>query len=583
MVKVYISHTRRSGNIPRDHRLHLFGSTVVLLFLIIGGRLFQLQVLGHETYLAQAASEHKVSHELPPERGNIYFQDRISGKLFPAALNKDTYTLFVEPNRITDKARTAEKLAEFLESDNDKSELLKKLELDDPYEPIKSGLDEKTAETILDLKLLGVGMERNPRRYYPDREIAAHITGFLGQDEKGFSGKYGAEGYWNEELAGISGFFAGEKDGLGRVITPVRPDVTPAKDGADIVLTIDRTIQFFVCDKLVEYAKKFDADGGTVIVADPKTGAILAMCSTPSFDPNAYNNVHDAGVFRNPAIFEPYEPGSIFKPITMAAGLDAGVVEPSSTYEDKGVVKIGKYEIQNSDLKTNGVQTMTQVLEKSLNTGVVHVARLLGREAFRKYVTEFGFGSLTGIELASEVDGNVSSLGRRGEIYLATNSFGQGLTVTPIELIAAFSAIANDGKLMKPYIVDEVRLDGRENMQTEPKFVRQVISNRTATLLGSMMTAVVENGHGKRGGVPGYFVAGKTGTAQIPNPAGGYYKDQTIGSFVGFAPTTKPKFVMLTKLVRPKGVQWAESTAAPLFGEIAKFLLNYFEVPPERK
>lgn len=573
----------KSRNAPKnsEHRLYLFASGIIILFLVIVGRLFQLQVIGHETYLAEAASTQEFLVKLPPERGEIFIQDRTTKKLFPAALNKDTYTLYIEPNRVIDKEKTVKDLAEL--TGLEQKRISEKIKPRDPYEVIVRGLEEGAVQKILGRKITGIGFEREPRRFYPDNEVMSHITGFLGQDEKGLSGRYGLEGFWNVELSGKGGFVRGEKDAFGRLIAAGRAKRMPPQDGTNLILTIDRTVQFFACEKLAEFVKKFSAQGGTVVIMDPKTGALLALCSVPNFNPNRYGEVKDAGVYVNSAIFTPYEPGSVFKPITMAAGLDSLKVDPSSTYEDKGVVKIGSHEIKNSDEKANGLQTMAQVLEKSLNTGAVYVVRLLGRELFRKYVTDFGFGSLTGIELDTEVYGDISNLSRRGEIYSATASFGQGLAVTPIQLASAFGAIANSGKLMKSYIVAEIRKSDGTVIKTEPKFVRQVISERAATVVGSMMTAVVENGHGRRAGVPGYFVAGKTGTAQIPHPGGGYYKDETIGSFVGFAPTTNPRFVMLVKVVRPQGVKWAESTAAPLFGEIAKLLLNYLEVLPERK
>ncbi len=562
-------------------RLHFLASGVILIFLIIVGRLFQLQILGHETYRALAASEHEVVKNLPPERGEIYLKDRVSGKLFPVATNRDTYTVFIDATKIQEADKLSQELAQILNIK--KEEILNKIKPNDPYEPIVRGVSEAQAEKILQKKFVGIGFEREPRRFYPEGAALSQITGFLGDDERGRTGKYGLEGYFEKELRGRGGYLYGEKDALGRLISAQRVRTELPEDGATILLTIDRTIQFFVCEKLKEYVKKFDAQGGVVVISNPESGAILAMCSVPNFDANDYNKVKDFSVFNNQAIFESYEPGSIFKPFTMAAGLDSGAVEPATTYEDKGVVKIGAHEITNSDLKTHGTQTMTQVLEKSLNTGVVFVVRKVGREIFKRYVDNFGFGEPTGIELTSESSGDTSNLGRRGEIYSVTASFGQGISVTPIQLVSAFGAIANGGKLMKPYIIEEIRSASGLEARIEPKLTRQVISPHAANVLASMLTAVVENGHGKRAGVPGYFVAGKTGTAQIPHPSGGYYKDETIGSFVGFAPTTNPRFVMMAKLTRPQGVKWAESTAAPLFGEIAKFLLNYLEVPPERK
>ena len=338
-----------------------------------------------------------------------------------------------------------------------------------------------------------------------------------------------------------------------------------------------------VCEKLRAAVAKHGADGGTVVVLDPKTGAVMAICSVPEFDPNDFSKVEDLRRFNNPAIFGPYEPGSIFKPVTMAAAIDAGKVGPNTLYNDEGSVKIGPYTIRNSDGKAHGLQSMTQVLEESLNTGTIFAVRQLGAKPFLKYVEEFGFGSPTGIQLDTEASGDVDSLRKKGDIWSATASFGQGITTTPIQLAAAYGVLANGGKLMKPYVVDSIEHPDGTVVKTEPQVVRQVVTKRAAALVGGMLVRVIENGHGKRAAVPGYYIAGKTGTAQIAKSDGqGYEKDAFIGSFIGYAPVDDPAFVMLVKIDRPRDVEWAESSAGPLFGDIAKFLLQYLEIPPDR-
>ncbi|MFZ5364261.1 MAG: peptidoglycan D,D-transpeptidase FtsI family protein, partial [Patescibacteria group bacterium] len=407
--------------------------------------------------------------------------------------------------------------------------------------------------------------------------------GFVGVKDDKKIGQYGLEGYFEEELGGVQGFLSSEKDVAGRWIPISGREWQKAEDGADIVITIDRNIEYFACGKLEEAVKRHDADGGTVVIMDPKTGAILAMCSYPNFNPNEYAKVEDINIFNNPTIFYQYEPGSIFKAITIAAALDTGKIAPTTTYVDEGEIKVDDRTIKNSDLKAYGTQTMTQVLENSLNTGSVFAVSQIGPEIFKKYVEDFGFGEKTGVELDFENAGNINSLSKRGKIWSATGSFGQGISVTPIQIVAAFSAIANGGKLVKPYIVDRIIKSDGEVIKTEPKVIHQAISGRTSTLLGGMLVSVIENGHGKKAGVQGYYVAGKTGTAQVAKKDGsGYEKDVTIGSFVGFAPVEDPKFVMLTKIDHPRSTIWAEATAAPLFGEIAKFMLNYLKVPPSR-
>ena len=307
------------------------------------------------------------------------------------------------------------------------------------------------------------------------------------------------------------------------------------------------------------------------------------MCSFPNFLPEQVGDIKDIGVLNNPSTFSPYEPGSVFKAFTMAAGIESGKITPQTTYNDTGEENIDSFKIHNSDKKAHGIQDMISVLEKSLNTGTIFVERLVGRDGFRDFVHRFGFGEKTGVELPSETRGDLTGLDRKGQIFAATASFGQGITVTPLQLAAAYAALANDGTLMKPYLIQEVIQDGVHTL-TKPQAVREVVSPKTARLVTGMLVEVVEKGHGKKAGVPGYYVAGKTGTAQIPDHKHGGYMppEYTIGSFAGYAPADHPKFAMLIRIDHPRNVAFAESSAAPTFGEIAQFLLSYFHVEPTR-
>lgn len=567
----------------KDTRIQFLYACVFLMGGIVIVRLFDLQILNHSFYTALASGQHEIYKELFPERGKIFIKDYSSNTLYPLATNQNLFLVYAEPKNIKDPVDAAHKLSEILELEED--EIKAKLEKpNDPYEPLKHKVSEEVVQKIKNLNIFGIKFTTETFRYYPEKNIGSHVVGFVGFDENGKqSGRYGIEGYFEKELAGNPGYLESEKDVAGRWIPVAGKKIRKAENGSDLILTIDRNIQFVACDKLNRAVLKHGADGGSVIILDPKTGAILAMCSYPDFDPNEYAKVENIQIFNNPAIFNQYEPGSIFKTITMAAALDLGKVTPTTTYVDEGSVKIGSYTIRNSDLKAHGIQTMTQVLDESLNTGAVFVVQKIGSEAFRKYVEDFGFGVLTGIELDTENPGDIRSLSKKGEIYAATASFGQGISVTPLQIVTAYAAIANGGKLVRPYIVDEIIKSNGEKIKTQPQILKQVISGRTATLLGGMLVSVTERGHGKKAAVPGYFVAGKTGTAQVPKKDGsGYEPDITIGSFVGFAPVEDPKFVMLVKIDHPRDVMWAESSAAPLFGEIAKYVLNYLKVPPSR-
>lgn len=569
----------RSGK--KDNRM-IFLITIIFLFnLAIIIRLFVLQIKNHNFYVALASNQYDIYEKLLPERGEIYLEEA-TGELYPLATNKDYFLVFAEPRLVENKEEFVRKISPILELEP--KDLEEKIGKNSPYQVLKHKVNKETIEKIKELNLTGLGYREEEFRFYPEKNIASHLLGFVGYENDRQVGQYGLEGYFNEELAGTYGEIKSQRDALGYLIFVDDYQIKEAVPGEDLVLTLDHAIQFKACEKLTETVKKHGADGGSVIVMEPQSGAILAMCSVPDFDLNQYNQVEDLSVFNNPVTFFQYEPGSVFKVITMAAGLDSGKITPNTTYEDTGEVKIAGFTIKNSDLKAHGRQTATNILENSLNTGAIFVMRQVGQEVFKKYVKNFGFGSPTGLEVEAEDGGNIKSLDQKGEIFAATASFGQGISVTPLQLVTAVNAIANQGKLMRPYLVKEIQKSDGTVVKTQPKVVRQVISSRAANLLTGMMVSVVRNGHGKRAGVAGYYIAGKTGTAQVPKKEGkGYEENKNIGSFAGFAPVDNPRFTMLVKIDNPKDVVWAESSAAPLFGELAKFMLNYYEIPPSVK
>ncbi len=560
---------------------------LVLFALVIVIRLATLQILDHDAYQALATGQHSLFRQLYPERGRIFVHDMKDSALVPIALNQSLSLLYADPRSIKDPKTIAESVGKILAYDQvHLDELIQRLsDASRVYVPIERRLKPDKAEALGALKLPGLAQTAEPSRLYPETSLGGHVIGFLGYAADGsLAGKYGIEGYFEKQLAGTPGSIRSEKDISGRLIAIGERAINPATNGSDIILTIDRSIQYTACASLRKAIQEHEAEGGSVIILDPSTGRILAMCGSPDFDPNEYRSVNAVSIFNNPAIFGSYEPGSVFKAMTIAAGIDAGAIAPTTTYNDVGEVNIGKFTIKNSDGKANGVQTMTGALERSLNTGMIFAMRKMGATTFADYVKKFGFGERTGIELESESAGDVSSLDSSSEIYAATASFGQGISVTPLQLAAAYAALANGGLLKRPYIVDEIRhADGSVDMR-RPTDVRRVIDAKTSRLLGAMLVSVVEHGHGKQAAVPGYYIAGKTGTAQVARKDGhlGYEVDRTIGSFAGFGPVENPRFAMVVRLDNPKGVHWAESTAAPLFGEIASFLVKYFNIPPTR-
>ena len=579
-------HQEKKQPLSQTRARMIFGAFFLFFFAMVF-RLIDLQIMEHDWYRVLASGQHELFEELVPERGEIFMHDQKDQNNVLVATNQTFPFLYADPRLIKDPLFTAKTIGDILGYEDDAIDRLyeRLSQTDDPYEPIAHKITHEQYKAIHEKELSGIFFIPESFRFYPEAQMSGHLVGFVGSDEEGnYAGRYGVEGYFDDVLSGTAGFLRSDRDLSGSFITVGYRSMQKATDGADIFLTIDRNIQFVACQKLQEAVTRHGAERGSVIIVDPNTGAILASCAVPDFDPNHYERVSSITVFNNPVIFSAYEPGSIFKPITMAAALDQGAVTPETLFDDTGSVVINNITIRNSENKTYRIQTMTQVLEESINTGIIFAMQAIGPERFADYVRSFGFGALTGIELKTEMPGNISSLEKTAEIYAATASFGQGITTTPLQLVMAYAAIANGGNLLKPQIVSEIYYPDGSKKQRLREEIRPVMSEKTAGLLGAMLVSVVEHGHGKRAGVPGYYIAGKTGTAQVAKVGEiGYDSHKTIGSFAGFGPVSQPRFAMVVRIDDPKDVRFAESTAAPLFGEIANFLLNYLEVPPERE
>jgi cell division protein FtsI/penicillin-binding protein 2 len=419
------------------------------------------------------------------------------------------------------------------------------------------------------------------KRYYPQAELTSHLLGFV---QPNLGGVTGIEEYYN-------GFLLQHGAGLlGQRSIPVNnlsQDVlrfVPSSVGKDLVLTLDSTVQWILREELIRGLEEFRAVSGTAIAMDPHTGAIYGMVSLPDYDPNRYEMVpqESYNLFNNPAVSAQYEPGSVYKIITMAAAIDAGDITPTTIFTDSGSITIGGRVIFNSNRVANGEVTVTQALALSLNVVTAKIAEDLGAEEFYRYVRLFGFGEATNVDLSGEINGLIKTPrdSNWSPADLGTNSFGQGLACTPLQMLNATAVIANGGRLVQPYIV-EARVAGGQAQVTEPVVARQVIKPETADDMAEMMTAVV-NSSGSLSGVAGYSVAGKSGTAQIPSPEG-YVQQETIVSYVGFAPADNPKFVLLVKMDRPDPEinVWAGQTAGPVFSRISQRLLDHFSVPPD--
>lgn len=549
------------------------------LFIFLLGtvwfRLFAKQVVEHQQYREASAAQSTSQQSEPGQRGRIFLTDR-SGELHPVTFSLWRYELLVSPRQVKNKARLVEQLVEALPVLK-KDEVLSQIDNDKIYVPaILKNIEEEPARRLAALNLTGVFLRPQLIRFYPEGEaILSQSLGFVGADGHG---KYGLEATYDDQLRGRPGTSAIKKDSFGRLINVLTSQ--SSQTGADLVLTIDYNLQFKVETKLQEAVSTYQADGGTIVVLEPSSGAVLALANWPPYDPNNFSRLaaDQQRLFINPATSSVYEPGSVFKPLTMAAALDAGVVTPETTNVFGRSVLISGYEIFNAEKKVFGRQNMNQVLENSDNVAMTWVASQLGGQKQREYLAKFGFGRPTAIDLAGEVTGRLPEKNDWNDLLRSTAAFGQGISVTPIQLAASYAMLVNGGRLVAPHLVKELRGGEDQSRPPRPAPGEQVIKPESSATIKTMLQGVVERGHGKRAAIAGLAVGGKTGTAQVPNPAGGYFEDRHTGTFTGFFPVEKPKFVMLVKLDNPKTVKFAESSAAPTFGAIGEWMASYYQL-----
>jgi cell division protein FtsI/penicillin-binding protein 2 len=548
----------------------VFGITVVT------GRLVWIQVFQHAEMKATVQAQLTRSIPIPPLRG--YIAD-VEGHLL--ALNQIEWNVSVSPNVVNNPEDLARDLFELL--------AIPEEELLPPFEEknmqwlhLADGVDHETGESLLALEEPALVMERVARRFYPEGNLLAHVLGIVNYNGDGF---YGAEGYYNLVLKGKEGTRIVQvgPDGTELPVPPL--SVIPPVHGSSLVLTLDRNIQFIAEQELQQALLDYGAESGTVVIMDPRTGGLLAAVSSPSYDPNDFINTEEY-LLANPAVSSIWEPGSIFKIITWAGALDAGAIAPGTLFYDSGALEVGGRIIQNSDRQGHGSVTATEGLVKSLNTVAAQISGAMGKGEFYNYLRRFGFGTYTNIDLQSEEPGMMKQPGDSNWFpsELGTNSFGQGIAATPVQMVVAVSAVANGGRMMKPHIVDAfVKHDSQgapdDIAKVEPMVVREAISQAAALAMVEMMVRVVEDS-ATEAQVSGYSIAGKTGTAQIPAPYG-YELEDTIASFIGFAPADDPEFIVLVKLDRPTTSPWGSRTAAPTFRAIAERLFAYMQIPPD--
>lgn len=554
----------------------LFLIMAAALFFLIG-RLAWIQFVNGSKLQKQALDNRLQDIRVDGKRGTIY--DR-NGNELVRSVSADT--LYAVPNDITTKEKAreiADELAAIL-GDQKADDIYKKLTTKSYFEYIEKKMDDK--EKIKKIKaknFSGIGFAEGSKRIYPNDNLASHVLGFVGDDNIGLSG---IEKTMNEVLTGTPGSLVIERDAYGREIPQALHKYYPPKDGSGLVLTIDETIQHFAERELDKIVQENKPKGATIIAMDPKTGDILAMANRPDYNPNHWSDYSPDIFNMNRAVWFGYEPGSTFKVVTAASALEEGTTKPTDKFFDPGYYKVGPDKINCWQPGGHGAQTFVEVVQNSCNPGFVEVGLKLGKKNFFKYINAFGFGRTTGIELPGEATGLLYDEKTATNINIATMSIGQSISVTPIQLITAVSAVANDGKLMKPRLVKETVNDkGKVIKKYNPQVVRQVISKDTAKQLREILERVVTKGSGQKAQIEGYRVAGKTGTAQKAGPNGGYMPGKYIGSFVGFAPVEDPRIVILVVIDEPEGIYYGSQVAAPRFQAIASDALRQLKVLPE--
>lgn len=567
-------------------RLRIICAITLICFVLLIGRFFYWQIIKSNELSARAQPQHVRKSIESAYRGKIMSSD---GTILVG--QADSWNLFAEPYLIEDINKAARNLSEILVSDKYESEIRKNEEeriaglikdKDKLWVPLENRISSDVKKQIELLDINGLGFDRDEVRKYPESSMSAHLLGFLGKNEENENqGYFGLEGYYDKTLLALKGVQRGETDIKGLPLLFGKSKRIPSQSGADLVTYIDKGIQLIVDTELKEGIEDYGAVSGSIVVMDPKTGGILAMSSFPSFDPQTYWNYSNE-LFLNPVISASFEPGSVFKVVIMASALDAGVVKPDTSCDIcGGPYRIDKYEIQTWNNKYYPNSTMTDVIVHSDNVGMVFISKKLGIEKNYEYLKKFGFGSKTGIDLQGEISPSLRKLSDWSEVDLATSSFGQGIAVTPIQMVSAVTAIANGGVYIRPRVVDKIIVGGKEYDADASEKSERIISEQASDGIRSMMVEAAKSGESKWTYKKGFGVAGKTGTAQIPIE-GHYDEEKTIASFIGFAPYYNPKFVMLVTLREPKSSIWASETAAPLWYKVAQRLFLHFGMVPEK-
>lgn len=551
---------------------------VILLFVFsfigIWIKLFYWQIVRADGLSQLEQNQSTANIIISARRGDILASDN-----FPLVTSTTSYLAYMNPQLAATQSAAANILSDVFNVD--KSTVSAKLaQQDKVWIPLKSGINRDDYKKIDNMNIPGVGFEEQSSRFYPEASLAAQLLGFVGKDENGNPKGYsGLEGYYEHQLSGRPGRATIVRDAMGKPIFAKLNNQSGQQDGRTIVLTIDRVIQYDLERALREGIEKYGALSGTAAVMDPKTGGILAMASFPSFDPRKYWN-YSPDLYVNPFISDTYEPGSTFKPLVMATAIDEHLITPATRCDIcGGPVKIFNYELHTWNNKYFPNTNMIDVIQHSDNTGMVFVSKKLGLDGMLGVLQRFGIGQQTGIDLQGEFVPQIKSREDWYPIDVATASFGQGIAVTPIELLSAFSSIANSGIRMQPYVVRDVITPDQQDIPIQPKESGKAMSSETAKIMTEILVNAVNKGEASFARLHGYRIAGKTGTASIPI-SGHYDATKTIASFIGFAPADDPKFSMLVIFNRPTSSIYGAETAAPVFFQVARDILSYYKILP---
>lgn len=560
-------------------RIRIVAVCVFLVAVVFLVRLFSLQVINNNFYAEKADRQYITPSGNVFNRGDIFFSKK-DGSLVSAASVTTGFKIAINPKEIKEGKEIYEKLSPYLKMDEE-TFLSKASRKDDPYEEIATGLTKEQVTEIDSLKIKGLSTFKQNWRNYPSGNLAAHSIGFLAYKGDDLVGQYGLERYYNDVLSkpkneAYVNFFA-------EVFSNIKETFSDTAKG-DIVTTMEPIVEHELQKELVSIMETWTADEAAGIIINPTNGEIYAMSGLPDFDLNNFKEVKNIGVYRNPFVENVFEFGSVIKPLVIAAGLDAGVITPKTQYYDAGSVVVDKKIINNFDKKGRGTVTIQDVLNQSLNTGMVFAEQKLGHEKFRNYMKSYGIGEKTGIDLPNETSGLIRNLESPRNIEYANASFGQGIALTPIEAVRAFSILANGGNMITPHLVKEIKYENGLSKKIEYPYVKTNILGKEATdTITEMLIKVYESYDSGRHKMPSYTVATKTGTAQVAKETGGgYYDDRNMHSFFGYFPARDPKFLIFLYVKNPKGVKYASQTLIPPFNNLTKFLINYYNLPPDR-